>query len=71
MSEIAKENQLRDVAEAIEQKAESPFEPFYSLTASRDVQTIKRMIRVKYSFEVTDRYASDLIDFVEALTDGQ
>jgi hypothetical protein len=46
-------------------------EPFYSLTASRNVETVKRMIRNKYGFEVTDQYAADLIAFVEALTDGQ
>lgn len=46
-------------------------EPIISLTASRNMETVKLMIRQKYGIVVTDRFAQDLIDFVEALTDGQ
>jgi hypothetical protein len=42
-----------------------------SLTASRDVAAVKAMIERKYGFTPTDAYCSDLIAFVEALTDGQ
>ena len=42
-----------------------------SLTASRDALAVQRMIREKYGFEPTLQYCSDLVDFVEALTDGQ
>ena len=45
--------------------------PIPSLTASRDAATIQRVIREKYGFEPTLAYCADLIDFVEALTDGQ
>ena len=44
----------------------------YSLTASRDVATVKAMIYQRYGFaHMPDQFISDLIDFVEALTDGQ
>ena len=43
----------------------------YSMTASRDVATVKAMIAQRYGFTPPDQYVSDLIDFVEALTDGQ
>lgn len=43
----------------------------YGLTASRDVATVKVMIEQRYGFTPPDQYVSDLIDFVEALTDGQ
>ena len=46
-------------------------EPIISLTASRNMETVKLVIRQKYGIVVTDRFAQDLIDFVEALTDGQ
>jgi len=42
-----------------------------SLTASRDVETVKKAILEKYGIVVHDYYARDLIAFVEALTDGQ
>ena len=45
--------------------------PIASLTASRNMETVKAVLRQKYGLVVTDRFAQDLIDFVEALTDGQ
>ena len=42
-----------------------------SLTASRDAVTVQRIIREKYGFEPTLTYCRDLVEFVEALTDGQ
>lgn len=46
-------------------------EPFYSLTASRDIATVQRMIYQKYAFVAPANYCADLIEFVHALTDGQ
>lgn len=46
-------------------------EPIISLTASRNMETVKLVVRQKYGIVVSDRFAQDLIDFVEALTDGQ
>lgn len=46
-------------------------ERIYSLTASRDIETVKRAIKERYGIVVHDKYASDLIDFVHALCDGQ
>lgn len=48
-----------------------PIEPIASLTASRNIDVVKEVIRVKYGFVPPDKFASDLVDFVEALTDGQ
>lgn len=45
--------------------------PISSLTASRDAVTVQRIIREKYGFEPTLAYCADLVNFVEALTDGQ
>lgn len=42
-----------------------------SLTASRDAATVQRVIRERYGFEPSLRYCADLVNFVEALTDGQ
>lgn len=42
-----------------------------SLTASRDATTIQQAISDKYGFTPTIAYCMALIDFVEALTDGQ
>lgn len=42
-----------------------------SLTASRDAATVQRTICEKYGFVPTLDYCASLIDFVEALTDGQ
>lgn len=42
-----------------------------SLTASRDAEAIQRVISEKYGFVPTLTYCSELIAFVEALTDGQ
>lgn len=42
-----------------------------SLTASRDIEVIKAVIKQKYGFEPTNAYCADLIAFIEALTDGQ
>lgn len=44
---------------------------FASLTASRNVDVIKAVIKDKYGFDCSNKYAADLIAFVEALTDGQ
>lgn len=54
-------------------RLEQAIEPILSLTASRDVKVIKLVIRQKYGerCRVTDKFAEDLIAFVEALTDGQ
>jgi len=46
-------------------------ERIYSLTESRNVETVKKAILEKYGIVVHDYYARDLIAFVEALTDGQ
>ena len=46
-------------------------ERIYSLTASRDAEKVKLMIQKRYGFEPTTAYCVDLINFVEALTDGQ
>ena len=42
-----------------------------SLTASRDAATVQRIIQEKYGFLPTLEYCAALVDFVEALTDGQ
>lgn len=44
---------------------------FSSLTASRDAETVQRVIAEKYGFTPPINYCVDLILFVEALTDGQ
>jgi hypothetical protein len=44
---------------------------FGSLTASRDAVTIQNVIKEQYGFTPTLEYCAALIDFVEALTDGQ
>lgn len=46
-------------------------EQIYSLTTSRNAEVVKAAIKAKYGIAVHDRFAQDLIDFVEALTDGQ
>lgn len=42
-----------------------------SLTASRDAATVQRTISERYGFTPTLEYCAALVDFVEALTDGQ
>ena len=49
----------------------APVPAFSSLTASRDAVTIQSVIRDQYGFTPTLEYCAALIDFVEALTDGQ
>lgn len=44
---------------------------FGSLTASRDVSMIQRIIKERYGFTPSIQYCYDLMLFVEALTDGQ
>ena len=48
-------------------------EKIYSLTASRDADEVKAAIIRKYgeNWYNEPRYFNELIDFVEALTDGQ
>lgn len=48
-----------------------PVPAFGSLTASRDAETIRNVIKDRYGFEPTLEYCTALIVFVEALTDGQ
>jgi len=59
----SKTSSLPPVAPEIEQ--------FASLTASGGIQVIKATSKKKYGFTPTDAYCSDLIAFIEALTDGQ
>lgn len=49
----------------------SPVTTFSSLTASRDALAVQRTIEQRYGFTPSLAYCSDLIAFVEALTDGQ
>ncbi len=46
-------------------------ETMTSLTASRDAAQVQAVIRERYGFEATLQYCAALVDFVEALTDGQ
>lgn len=48
-----------------------PVTPIRSLTASRDASRVQAVIRAQYGFEPTLDYCAALVDFVEALTDGQ
>ena len=48
-----------------------PVTPIRSLTASRDAVQVQAVIRERYGFEATLTYCAALVDFVEALTDGQ
>lgn len=45
--------------------------PITSLTASRNATQVQAVIRERYGFEPSLRYCMELIDFVEACTDGQ
>ena len=45
--------------------------PITSLTATRDAAQVQAVIRAQYGFEPTLDYCAALVDFVEALTDGQ
>lgn len=48
-----------------------PTQRIASLTASRDVATVRAAIEQRYGFTPPDTYISDLIAFIEELTDGQ
>lgn len=48
-----------------------PVPAFASLTASRDAATVQAVIRERWGFTPPLEYCRHLIDFVEALTDGQ
>ena len=49
----------------------TPAQRITSLTASRDVVVMQRVIRERYGFLPSPDYCLDLIAFVEDLTDGQ
>lgn len=61
----------KDLSLQVIDKPVGPKPAIYSLTASRDAATVQRIIRERYGFEPTLDYCTDLIMFVEALTDGQ
>lgn len=44
--------------------------PFFiqSIAETRNIETVKKAIKAKYGFDVTDEYARDLIQFVENMT---
>ncbi len=45
--------------------------PFMTVTASREAETVQRIIEQRYGFCPSLRYCEDLIAFVEAMADGQ
>jgi len=59
------------VRERIAELQPDPVPAFGSLTASRDAATVQQVIQEKYGFVPPLHYCSELIDFIEALTDGQ
>lgn len=48
-----------------------PLSPMTSLTASRDATQVQAVIRARWGFVAPLDYCAALVDFVEALTDGQ
>lgn len=44
-------------------------EGFAEIAELSDIEKVKEVIRNKYGFEVSDRYAADLIDFVSQMRD--
>lgn len=51
--------------------SDTPITKITSLTASRDAETVRRIITNTYDFTPTLQYCEDLIKFIEDMTDGQ
>lgn len=62
---------VRTVPTASDPRVIDPVPAFASLTASRDVATVQAVIQERWGFTPPLDYCRHLIDFVEALTDGQ